>query len=203
VVSSIFQIRSDKEMVDITYKLAEPVVRGGYELKKNDADEKTHKDGDTYTATTAQGDASLAGFTYEIYNISASYVWVDKNGNGEYDDSEFFDSLKTTINDIFKANGSSLTVDSITYDTTGTNKNEATATLPISWNDVKNLTSCYELVTDDTGYAATGTLTLPYGTYEIKEIYPPTGYLMYSAINPDLSVFFEIRGYCFNENYIR
>ena len=34
---------------------------------------------------------------------------------------------------------------------------------------------------------------LPYGTYEIHETYPPYGYLHLSNINPNLSVFFEIR----------
>lgn len=34
---------------------------------------------------------------------------------------------------------------------------------------------------------------LPYGTYEIHETYPPEGYLHLSYINPNMSVFFEIR----------
>lgn len=34
---------------------------------------------------------------------------------------------------------------------------------------------------------------LPYGTYEIHETYPPYGYLHLSNINPNLSIFFEIR----------
>lgn len=34
---------------------------------------------------------------------------------------------------------------------------------------------------------------LPYGTYEIHETYPPKGYLHLSNINPNTSVFFEIR----------
>jgi hypothetical protein len=141
VVSSIFRVRSDKEMVDITYKLADPVIRGGYKLKKNDADEKTHKDGDTYTATKPQGDAKLSGFTYEIYNISASYVWVDKNGNDTYDDSEYFPSVKTTVEGIIgkKVTGLSYTDD------------HAAETLNITYDDVKNLTSCYTITTGNDG----------------------------------------------------
>ncbi len=52
----------------------------------------------------------------------------------------------------------------------------------------------YTFTTDKlTGRFTSSNKLLPYGTYEIHETYPPTGYLHLSYINPNMSVFFEIR----------
>lgn len=52
----------------------------------------------------------------------------------------------------------------------------------------------YTFITDKlTGKFVSSDKLLPYGTYEIHETYPPTGYLHLSNINPNMSVFFEIR----------
>lgn len=78
--SYTFSIRNHGEYVDATYKIFNDVVRGGFNIQKNDIDYDTR----------SQGDTNLQA-TFEIINKSNADVLVDVNGDGVLDkDSERF-----------------------------------------------------------------------------------------------------------------
>lgn len=123
------QIREDKKIVSVdtlgkSITFNNQVVRGGVKLQKNDED---------LARNYSQGDATLAGAVYEIYNDSKTSVIVDGN----------------------------------TY-------------APGS--------VCKTISTNDTGYAATASDSLPYGTYHIVEKSPSTGYLLDASFNQSFTI---------------
>ena len=95
-------VRGENQNVDLTWSAADPnhtfydaIKRGQIKIKKNNAD--VHSDGD---AVRAQGDSSLKGAEYTIYNKSKSYVWVDTNENGRFDAGERYEpnqAVKTIV----------------------------------------------------------------------------------------------------------
>ena len=72
--SQTFTITKDGEVADLTGVTAdEPPIRGGFTVAK--------KDLNTWV-NLPQGDASLEGAEFTLYNTSAGYVMVDTDGNG-------------------------------------------------------------------------------------------------------------------------
>lgn len=126
--------------------IEDPIMRGKIKIKKNDADSKAHKYtkltgypfSNDYESKYAQGDATLQGAVYHIYNKSKNYVYVDTNNNGQYDNGE---------------------------------KYAKDDTRPV-----------YVLTTDANGFAETPEKCLPYGTYDVVEVDPSTGYLIEANI---------------------
>lgn len=123
------QIREDKKIVSVdtsgkTLTFNNQVVRGGVKLQKNDED---------LARNYSQGDATLAGAIYEIYNDSKTSVIVD---------------------------GHTYAPGSV----------------------------CKTITTNDTGYAATATDSLPYGTYHIVEKSPSRGYLLDTSFNQSFTI---------------
>lgn len=122
-----FEIRTDGQMV--TYDSSNnwnrnAVKRGGIEVTKADWDTGRSE---------PQGDATLAGVKYDIYNRSLSFVYV----NGKwYPPGGHVMTITTELRDLEDANG--------------------------------NTYSAY--------VAKTGPRDLPYGTYEVIEVWPSTGY---------------------------
>lgn len=118
--SQTFSIREDEQMQTYyrdTNWNRDAVKRGGIEVIKADWD--THR-------SEPQGDATLAGTMYDIYNRSIYAVYV--NGAWYLPDAKIM-------------------------------------TITTEWND------------DLQAYVATtGGHTLPYGTYEVIEVWPPKGY---------------------------
>lgn len=189
IVAIDITISADGQKVDKTYaedakdnqfndSLYEAVIRGGVKIQKNDANVKAHnfveekegEDGETETietpsSTIAQGDATLEGAVYDIYNISRNYVWVDTDNNGTYEDSEYY-----APSDIDVSNEKELTFD-----------------------DVKDLTPVYSITTDENGFAQTGNAVLPYGTYLVVERTPSEGYLNGTMRGGIVAHTFEIR----------
>ncbi|MCD8336107.1 MAG: hypothetical protein LUD18_02330 [Lachnospiraceae bacterium] len=112
----------------LTYTVSNEVIRGGFKIQKSDSElNGTYgtsgldvSDGDTLYIGT-QGDATLAGTTFVLTNMSENAVVVD----------------------------------GVTYQ-----PGETIATF----------------VTDESGCIETASDYLPYGTYNIKETEPPTGY---------------------------
>ena len=159
-----------------TDNFLEPVIRGKVSIKKNDADRKEHKTSDKgmfkgdYDSKYAQGDASLEGAVYEIYNISDSYVYTSgANGNSTL---KRYESGKKEF-----AKLTGIDVDTLSY-TDGVWEQTSMFTDMVSENVRKALAEnvCYTLTTDGDGNAATDDKALPYGTYLILEKTPSKGY---------------------------
>lgn len=91
-----FNITENGVIVDLTTSRndwnKDPVVRGGVKVQKADADRKADK-------TEAQGDGSLAGVTYEIYNRSRNPVVV---GLRTYESGELVAIINTDNNGVAK-----------------------------------------------------------------------------------------------------
>ena len=104
---------------------------------------------DDYSDTTAQGAATFAGAVFEVINASQQTVYMSDENHGT--------ATANTLN----ADGSAKTVFSAVDGTTGYlyEPGEVIETI----------------ITDESGYAETG--MLPYGTYTIKEVTAPEGYL--------------------------
>ena len=120
--SQTVQIREEGQVIRLNTEDTwneDEVFRGGVSVTKADAD--LHE-------STPQGDATLAGTTYEIINRSANAVFSKETGE--------------------------------TYA-----PGEVVLTLTTEWNK-----------TEEAYMAATGTGSLPYGTYEIRESGASTGY---------------------------
>lgn len=159
-----------------TDNFLEPVIRGKVSIKKNDADRKEHKTSDKgmfkgdYDSKYAQGDASLEGAVYDIYNISDSYVYTSgANGNSTL---KRYESGKKEF-----AKLTGIDVDTLSY-TDGVWEQTSMFTDMVSENVRKALAEnvCYTLTTDGDGNAATDDKALPYGTYLILEKTPSKGY---------------------------
>lgn len=159
-----------------TDNFLESVIRGKVSIKKNDADRKEHKTSDKgmfkgdYDSKYAQGDASLEGAVYEIYNISDSYVYTSgANGNSTL---KRYESGKKEF-----AKLTGIDVDTLSY-TDGVWEQTSMFTDMVSENVRKTLSEnvCYTLKTDSDGNAATDEKALPYGTYLILEKTPSKGY---------------------------
>lgn len=129
-----------------TYKvkpIREPVIRGGVTLKK--VDKETH----LARPDKPQGDATLEGAQYSIYNISKLAVYVrGENGTFKWVDPTTYDAVAgVTIQDV----------------------DHPEADLPEAscvWRGTTNIK----------GELTTATDLLPYGTYVIRETKPSRGY---------------------------
>lgn len=88
VTAKLVKITSEGDNVSLAYDatdtekgLYEPIIRGGFEVYKYDEDSMMN---------IPQGDAKDLSAEYEVINRSKDYVWVDKNGNGKFDDNECY-----------------------------------------------------------------------------------------------------------------
>ena len=88
VTAKLVKITSEGDTVSLAYDatdtekgLYEPIIRGGFEVYKYDEDSMMN---------IPQGDAKDLSAEYEVINRSKDYVWVDKNGNGKFDDNECY-----------------------------------------------------------------------------------------------------------------
>lgn len=135
-ITRTFSITEDGALVDMTASgssILNQIIRGGVEIYKRDLETGAH---------SALGAASLEGAVFEIISLNDGVTLVDTNGNGTFEDSEYY------------SNGDTV----------------------------------YTITTDEDGYAATGTDTLPYGKYRIREVTAPEGYLASGVLSRDFSV---------------
>lgn len=135
--------------------MPDSIIRGGVSIIKYDG-ERAQLDGET----RAQGDATLAGAQYTIWNLSENSVLVDKHNDGDFtNDETAYDLYPSVANQIAD-------FDNINADELNNLRNNYMAE------------SCYTITTDITGFATTAINTLPYGTYVITETRPSPGYLL-------------------------
>lgn len=143
---SVTEATADQIQEHHTYKvnpIREPVIRGGLTLKK--IDKETHLE----RPDKPQGDATLEGAQYSIYNISKRAVYVrGENGTFKWVDPTTYDAVAgVTIQDV----------------------DHPEADLPEA--------SCvWRGTTDVKGELTTATDLLPYGTYVVRETKPSRGY---------------------------
>ena len=125
------------------HPIREPVIRGGVALKKIDAE--THDE----RPDLPQGDATLEGAQYSIYNISKLAVYVrGENGQFKWVDPTTLDAVKgVVINDV--------------------NHPE---------DDLPEASCVWRGLTNNKGELQTALDLLPYGTYVIRETKPSRGY---------------------------
>lgn len=143
---SVTEATADQIQEHHTYKvrpIREPVIRGGVTLKK--VDKETH----LARPDKPQGDATLEGAQYSIYNISKLAVYVrGENGTFKWVDPTTYDAVAgVTIQDV----------------------DHPEADLPEAscvWRGTTNIK----------GELITATDLLPYGTYVIRETKPSRGY---------------------------
>lgn len=167
---------------DVTYgtdsnggRVLDDVIRGGFEITKYDTDR--YADGTKrYTSNpsgsdvynTPQGDASLAGATYEVYNASDASINADgSSGGGNGSSNKLVYVYHTAIRGatyakMADANGG-------------------------AWYAPGE--KIMTITTAESGYFISNADTLPYGTYTIKETAAPIGYVL----NSGWSVTFRIR----------
>lgn len=125
------------------HPIREPVIRGGVALKKIDAE--THDE----RPDLPQGDATLEGAQYSIYNISKLAVYVrGENGQFKWVDPTTLDAVKgVVINDIEHPE-----------------------------DDLPEASCVWRGLTNNKGELQTALDLLPYGTYVIRETKPSRGY---------------------------
>ena len=145
-----FTITDNGEIIDLTdhdSQLPEKVIRGGIEITKFDTDREIIQDSDQ---NKPQGDATLAGAEYTIYNISTQDGLIRSDGTTKNANEVWKETAKSEISD--RASTQKLTAD--------------------------DERAVWTLVTDENGYATTESNSLPYGTYLIKETKAPEGYIL-------------------------
>lgn len=125
------------------HPIREPVIRGGVALKKIDAE--THDE----RPDLPQGDATLEGAQYSIYNISKLAVYVrGENGQFKWVDPTTLDAVKgVVINDVDHPE-----------------------------DDLPEASCVWRGLTNNKGELQTALDLLPYGTYVIRETKPSRGY---------------------------
>ena len=145
-----FTITDDGQVIDLTdheSQLPEKVIRGGIEITKFDTDREIIQ---TEDQNKPQGDATLAGAEYTIYNISAQDGLIRSDGTTANKNEVWKETAKSEVSD--RASIQKLTAD--------------------------DERAVWTLVTDENGYATTESNSLPYGTYLIKETKAPEGYML-------------------------
>ena len=125
------------------HPIREPVIRGGVALKKIDSE--THDE----RPDLPQGDATLEGAQYSIYNISKLAVYVrGENGQFKWVDPTTLDAVKgVVINDVDHPE-----------------------------DDLPEASCVWRGLTNNKGELQTALDLLPYGTYVIRETKPSRGY---------------------------
>ena len=147
-----FEIRSEGEVKNFAEdgkfddRVGDQVYRGGISITKTDVDRYIK---DSTKANRPQGDASLEGAEYTIYNISKEDMQV-LSGGLTANKTAWVDTTAASISD--RASIQAITAD--------------------------DSHAVWTLVTDKTGFATTEANSLPYGTYLIKETKAPEGYLL-------------------------
>lgn len=145
-----FTITDDGQLIDLTdheSQLPEKVVRGGIQITKFDTDREIIQSADQ---NKPQGDATLAGAEYTIYNISEQDGLIRSDGTTANKNEVWKETAKSEVSD--RASIQKLTAD--------------------------DEHAVWTLVTDENGYATTESNSLPYGTYLIKETKAPEGYML-------------------------
>lgn len=170
------ELRKDKQWDSITVEsdknhtvtvkgeaIPDTVARGGFQIQKYDKEDHS---------ITSQGDTSLEGGVFAIYNTSSykdaafydemnGYVVTDIDGDGTISDTEkatrFTSVTDEQINEAI-ANGLN------TSDWSGTD-NAGNAIKP-----------CLIIKTDKHGIAKTSSIALPFGDYVVREVQAPEGY---------------------------
>ncbi len=148
-----------------TYVVTEVKASNGYKTDgaKYTAGVEINKPDYISKLTQAQGNATLKGAVFTIYNESDHAVYIDKNGDGTPDTSVAVGSTVGTVTT--DANGYA-TLKGAVYDIKNVSKHSVLV------NNVLYETGkvVMELTTDENGYAYTGDRALPYGTYEVYEV---------------------------------
>lgn len=150
-------------------KAKEMVFRGGIDVYKHDAYRLNTND--TNYLHDPEGDASLQGTEYTISNESTP-------ADGSYDGKVWVKDIHTVI----KTENGDYTINT---------KKPANDVNPVTkekgaWYDVGE--DILTLTTNEKGYASTGDMVLPYGTYNIKETAAPKGYLQKGKMNETVEV---------------
>ena len=174
--SYTLELRRDKQWDSITVEsdknhtvtikgeaIPDTVARGGFQIQKYDKEDHS---------ITSQGDTSLEGGVFAIYNTSSykdasfygemnGYVVTDIDGDGKISDAEkairFTSVTDEQINEAI-ANGLN------TSDWSGTDN---------AGNTIK---PCLIIKTDKNGIAKTSSIALPFGDYVVREVQAPEGY---------------------------
>lgn len=169
-----FTVRSEDQLISFNTRdvVTEVVFRGGLDLIKTDS---------TTLENWAEGDATLQGAEFKIYNVSKNPVVIpggkslyaagSKFGIGKtYSGGTYYDTLSSAYN---KNNGCWYRG----YFRSGDYNIDAPA-------DLREVAT---LVTDKDGKANIENLTLPYGTYVIFETKAPNGYLLNDYFNKGIT----------------
>lgn len=144
------------DLTDVFGECLEPVIRGGVNIKKVDAFMwgTTDRDLPDKFVETGEGNAVLAGAVFRVYNVSKLEV---------YSGGTWYDTLgKITLADTYADSGTACWLSDIT------------PTVTVA-DDAAHVA---ELTTDTNGECSLPAEALPYGTYVVKEVQAPTGYLL-------------------------
>ncbi len=133
------RILKDGSMIDVSAEpFANKVERGGIKIRKVDTEWFWHNIDKDNEGT--QGDSSIAGIRFAIYNMSKLAVSVDPSGQ---DSGEVIDTGRRSCEPV---------------------------TIETVRNDDAAQKACAIISTDENGYAATSNTSLPEGRYAIREL---------------------------------
>ena len=170
------ELRKDKQWDSITVEsdknhtvtvkgeaIPDTVARGGFQIQKYDKEDHS---------ITSQGDTSLEGGVFAIYNTSS------------YKDAAFYDEMNGYVVTDIDGDGTISDTEKATHFTSVTDEqiNEAIANgLNTSdWSGTDNagnaIKPCLIIKTDKNGIAKTSSIALPFGDYVVREVQAPEGY---------------------------
>lgn len=174
-----FVIREDGEVVEFVHmnSIQDEVIRGGIEVTTYDAD-RYYQNMDN--PNTPQGDATLAGAEYSIYNLSYQDVLVEDTWYGTSEGSDI-PPIDGPINPIVKS------VNKMYSMTVGDMSEETFYEEELAEMEPYKVVT---IVTDENGHASTGESDLPYGYYLIIQTKASEGY----QINRDWYANVEVYG---------